>query len=290
MSLKWKIVGGSLLLVVLLIVGAFVFLDDIAKRVVEVGGASAMGVPVSLEKISLRPLRGEGDLAGLKVSNPEGFETPHFMKLAEGHSAVDTGSVFSDTIVVKSIRLEGLEVYLEAKDEGSNYEVILENMKKSEEAAPPPGEGGKEEGEAGPGKKFRADEIVVRDINVHADVAVRGKKLSRVDLRIPEIRLENVGSESGGSAVTSQVMGTIVKAVLRAVLEQGARVLPEVMVRGLGHGLKGVGKVTFKVVGKVTGTVGGKAIEVVGEAGKAVAKKIGGLFGGDDEEEKEEDK
>ncbi|MFI5403126.1 MAG: hypothetical protein ACHQ1G_09330, partial [Planctomycetota bacterium] len=145
-------------------------------------------------------------------------------------------------------------------------------------------------GEEG-GKKFLANRIVIRDISVRADLAIAGEKLSSVDLQIDEILLENVGSDTEGGKITSQVMHTIVKAVLAAILEQGARVLPEVMVNGLGAGLKGLGKVGFKVVGNVTVKVGGKVIKVLGGAGKTIGGVVNGIFGGgDDEDEDEEDK
>jgi len=49
--------------------------------------------------------------------------------------------------------------------------------------------------------------------------------------------------------------------------------------------------VGVKVIGDVTGDVGGEAIKVVGGAGKAIKKGIGGLFGGgDDKDEEKEDK
>ncbi|MCK6459198.1 MAG: hypothetical protein L6Q95_04805 [Planctomycetes bacterium] len=282
MSRKKKVLLVVLLIPVLLIAGAWIFLDHIAKRAVEVGGTAAMGVPTSLDSISLSPVRGEGRIEGLQVSNPTGFETPYFMRLSSGAAAMDVGSVMTDTVVVKSIELDGLKAHLEKSKEGANYEVILANMKKGEE------EGVKGEE---PGKKFLVERIVVRNIDVRADVAVAGEKLSSVDLHIDEIVLENIGSGSESGVIMSQLMGTIVKAVLTAIVEQGARVLPEVMVNGLGAGLKGLGKVGIKVVGNVTAKVGDKAVEVLGGAGKAVGgaakdaiKGIGGIFGGDDED------
>jgi hypothetical protein len=178
---------------------------------------------------------------------------------------------------MESIELDGLKAHLEKRKEGSNYDVILANMKKGEEG----GGAGGEEG----GRKYVVRRIVVRNIDVRADLAIAGEKLSSVDLHIDEIDLENVGSDTGTGVITSQLMGTIVRAVLAAIVQQGARVLPEVMVKGLGAGLKGLGNIGAKVTVKVAG----KAVDVIGSAGKALGgaiKGIGGLLGGDDDEEK----
>jgi hypothetical protein len=264
-----------LLIPVALVVVAWVFLDHFAKKAVEIGGEHAMGVPTALDSIRLRPLVGHGSIEGLQISNPKGFETPYFMRLSEAKASMDVSTVFTDTVVVKSIELDGLKAHLEKRKDGSNYEVILANMKKGEEE----GASGEEE----PGKKFLVERITVRNIDVRADVAVAGEKLTSVDLRIDRIDLENVGSATDSGVIMSELMGTIVKAVLTAIVEQGARVLPEVMVNGLGAGLKGVGKVGFNV----TVSVGGKTVKVLGGAGKAVGGAIKGIFGGGDDGEED---
>ncbi len=271
MTVKKKILIGIPLVLVLLIAVAWLFLDQIAKKAIEVGGEKAMGVPTKVESVSLRPILGKAAIEGLRISNPSGFESPFFMNLAKAEAKLDVGSVFEDTIVMESIELDGLKAHLEKSKQGANYEVILANMKK-----------GEEEGAAGeePGKKFLIRRVVVRNIDVRADVAIAGEKLSSVDLRINEITLENVGSEGSG-VVVSQLMGTIVKAVLTAIVQQGAKVLPEVIVNGLGAGLKGVGKVGVKVIGGAGKAVGGVA--------KDALEGIGGIFGGGDDE-KDEDK
>jgi len=268
-----KIVGIVLLALIVVVVAAFLMIDQIARKAVEIGGETAMGVPTTLDKMSLKPFSGKGALEGLTIGNPEGFETPHFMRLGEASAAMDVGSVFKSTVVMNSIELAGLDINLEKRDEGANYEVILDNMKSGEEAPP------EEEG----GKQFLVERIVVSNITVHADVVVLGKTADRVTLRIPRIELENVGSETGSGVIMSQLMGTIVKSVLVAVVEQGAKVLPKVVVTGVGAGLEklgGAGKIAVKVVGDVTADVGGKVVNVVG----GVAKGIGKLFGGDDED------
>ena len=273
MTMKKKILVGLPLVLVLLLVVAYVFLDHIAKAAIEIGGERAMGVRTSVESITLNPILGRSRTEGLKISNPKGFETPFFMSLSKGEAALDMGSLLEDTIVVRTIELDGLKAHLEKTKEGSNYEVILANMKK-----------GEEEGAAGrePGKKFLVERIVIRDIDVRADLAIAGQKLESVDLHIDEIDLENVGSGSDSGMITAQLMRTIVKAVLTAIVQQGAKILPGVMVNGLGAGLKGLGKVGVKVTVKV----GGQAVKVLGGAAEGLAKGIDGIFGGGDDDDK----
>lgn len=275
---RYKVLLGILAVLVVVLGAAILWIDQIARAAVESAGESAMGVRTSLEKMSLRPLAGKGSMDGLVIGNPEGFETPHFMALGHGAVALELGSLFEDTVVVPSLRLEGLDVNLEKGDRGANYEVILANLKKGEE--PPPEE-------AAEGKKFVIREVVMRDIRVQTDVTLAGKKLSTVELEIEEIRLENVGSETTAGSLLSGLMGKLVVATLRAVVQQGGKVLPEVVVNGVGAGLEGLGdlgKTGVRVVGKVTRKVGGKAVDALGKGLGKVAEGIGGLFGGKDED------
>jgi len=283
MTRKKKVLLVVILIPLVLIAGAWIFLDHLAKKAVEIGGEQAMGVPTAVDSISLKPISGKGTIKGLQVSNPQGFESPFFMHLDKGAAAMDVGSVFKDTVVMNTIELDGFEVYLEKTDAGSNYKVILDNMKKGEEEQVPEEEGG---------KKFLVQEVVVKDIRVHADIVLVAKRT--IDLNIEEIRLENVGSDTGAGVVMSDLMGTIVKAVLTGIVAEGGEILGDIGME-LGSSLAGLGKVGVKVIGNVTGKVGDEAVKVLGGAGKAVGgaaggavKKIGGIFGGGDEDEKDE--
>jgi len=279
MSRKKKTLLIVVLVPLLLIACAFLFIDQLAKKAVEIGGEQAMGVPTAVDGVSLSPFRGEGSIKGLQISNPGGFESPYFMHLSKAGAAMDVGSVLKDTVVMKSIELDGLKVHLEKTKAGSNYEVILGNMKKGEEKGP-----GEE-----PGKKFLVRDVVVKNISVDADVVLVVKKT--VHLNIDEIHLENVGSDTDSGVIMSQLMGTIVKAVLTAIVQQGAELLPDIA-KDLGSNLAGLGKVGVKVIGNVTGQVGDEAVKALGGAGKAVGgaiKGIGGILGGGDDK-KEDDK
>jgi hypothetical protein len=275
MSGKKKVLLVVLLIPVVLVAGVWIFLDHLAKKAVEIGGEQAMGVPTALDGISLRPIQGKGTIEGLQVSNPQGFDSPFFVRLDKGDATLDVGSVLTDQVVMKRIELNGFEVHLEKSKGSSNYGVILDNMKKGEEA---PAE------EAG--KKFLVEEVVVRDIRVHADVAIAGQTVKTVHLNIEEVRLENVGSDTESGVIMSQLMGTIVKAVLTAIVQQGAEILPDIAT-DLGAGLGKLGKVGVRVLGKVTGQVGSEAVKVLGGALKKGVKGIGGIFGGDDDDQKD---
>jgi hypothetical protein len=109
-----------------------------------------------------------------------------------------------------------------------------------------------------------------------------------VDLRFPEIRLENIASDTDAGVLLAPLLGRCVRATLLAVVQHGPRVLPETMISGLELGLEGFGKVGVRVVGTVTATVGGTVVEIVGGVlkgvGGTVVDGINGLLGGEDDD------
>src|SRR3974390_2651711 len=98
-----------ILVVILLILAVVVvglFLDRAIKAGVETVGSRLTGVSVQVESVSLSFWSGKGSVQGLVVGNPEGFKAPTAMKVAAASVAVDTRSLLSDKIVIKSIVLE----------------------------------------------------------------------------------------------------------------------------------------------------------------------------------------
>ena len=107
-------------------------------------------------------------------------------------------------------------------------------------------------------------------------------KLTSFTVDVPEITLNDVGSDSKNGMVLAQLSGTILKAILAAAVAKGGNIIPGDVLAELGGGLGKLTKVPgFAVdllgdVGSTVGDVGKKA----GEAGKEVGEKAGDLLKG----------
>ena len=274
LKLVWKIlaIGAALLLLVVLI--AFWQIDAIGKSAVESATSSALGVTTTLDEMSVGIFGGTCSWSGLLIGNPEGFKTPHFMKLDRGEVAVTLGTLMDDKVVLPKIHLAGLDINLEKSKHGANYEVILENASSGEKEEKEPSDE--------PGKVFLIEEILITDIVVHADVDALVK--DHITVKIPEIHITNLSSDDP-SASLKPVMRKIIRAVMNAVLETG--LLPKEITEGLAAGLQDVGSL---------GKVGVKGVKGAGsealKAGEGVlggaADKISGLFGGGKKKKGEE--
>ncbi|CAG0987722.1 hypothetical protein PHYC_02116 [Phycisphaerales bacterium] len=275
--------GGLLAVVVLALAVAVFYVDSIARTAIERGGTYAMGVPTTLESADVGIMSGKFGMSKLNVANPTGFEGPHFFHLGTGGVEANLGSLGKDVIEVPKLSLDTVKVNLERTSKGSNYQQILDNLKKFESkdpAAKP-----KEETE---GKKFIVRELVIKDV----EVRVRMMGMPAVTVPIHEIKLKDVGTAEGGMTL-GQITGVAVKAILATAAEAGGNIIPGDVLGELKGGLaqlEGVGKFGVEVIGKAGESaqklaegltkIGGEAGEAVKKGAEGVIKGIGDLIPG----------
>ena len=302
------------LVVVLIVVIGVIFwqVNSLVKAAIEKGGTYALGVPTAIEDIDISLFGGSVKVDVLNIANPQGFESPHLLQNRYFGLEIEGGSVFSDTIEVPLIELDGLDVYLEKNKEGqNNFSAILENLEKFKSGESEQAEEQEE------GKKFIVDKIALTNITAHVDMPVLGMQTFKID----RIELNDVTKDNAKGVAMEELAARIMPAIMGNVVEMG----------------KGLGKVPLELAGKLTGELtnvasllgesagamlgqatgqaaklaesvlkeGGKALEgAAGELGKTVegvgeglgkgvgdlGKGLGGLLGGKkkDDEEKEE--
>jgi hypothetical protein len=227
-------------LMVLLIVGVIgiVFLglsqiDKIAKEAIERGGTYAMQVDTTVTSVDVNITGGTATMNGLNIANPNGFKTDHFLQLGDSSARVNLESIRSDTIVMPEIRLNGIDVILDKGGNPSNYNTILNSLKRFESSDT------KTADPAKPGKKLVIDRLLLEDINIRvANMPGVSLAVGDVAVNIPEIELRDVGKEE--SMTTAEVINLVVKTVLAAAVEAGGGIIPGDVLGELGNGLAGL--------------------------------------------------
>lgn len=268
--MKW-LFKAVLLLIILAVIGVGVlvyYIDAVVRKGVEEGGTYALGVDVTLGGADVDLMGGTCEINGLRVDNPPPFKAPYFLDMDHADMNVSLGSLREDTVRMPKLSLIGLDMYLEKKGESSNYVAILENVKRLER--------GEKEQAKEPGKKFVIETVTVRDITVHADVEVPLAGTKRVDVTVPEIQLHNVGSDTDSGVLMEELTPLILKAILTTLVEQGAGILPDILVGELSNTLKSLSDLKglgMQVIGAV---VEGQARQIVEQAIEEVGKAIEG--------------
>jgi hypothetical protein len=313
-----KIVFVLVVLVVVLLVAGGVLLvmkvNDLARKGIEQGSSYALGVPTTLEGVSLGIFSGQFGMTGLNVGNPSGYASPHFLKLGSGNVAVNLQTLNQPVVTVPVLAMSDIDVRLERKGGVGNYQAILDNLKKVTGSGSGSGGGGAPSGPAGDEKKLVVNELTIKNVKVHLDMlgadGAVGQVLNsatKITIPIDEIKLQNVGKTGtgvGGTGVTmSQLSSIIVQAVLGAAADKGGGLIPgDVLgdLQGRLTSLGGLKDLAPAVIGGAAGTieqVGKQAVEGAGKAVEGAAKEgakaldnigkgLGGLIPGKKEEPK----
>lgn len=180
--------------------------DGLARSAVESAIGRAVGTETTLEGMDLGVLSGEATLEGLRVSNPDGFESPEFLTLRSGRVAVDLLSLLADTVEIRQLTLEGMELTLEQRGTSSNVTPILASVREATADQAPEDE-----------TRYRVREMVIRDVRGNVRLGTGVGQVAEATVEVPEIRLEDVGTGRGGGVVLSELAALTVRAVLRAV-------------------------------------------------------------------------
>lgn len=253
--MKKLLIRIVIVMVVILVVAVLAigfFLDGAVKKGVETFGPDLTKVTVKLDSVSLSILSGSGSIKGLLVGNPEGFQTPHAIKVGKASLAIAPGSVFSDKVVIKSIRIEAPEInYETGLAGGDNLHKILDNV-----TAAAGGGAASTNASGKPAKKLQVDEFLITGAKV--SVSVKGTGGAAVPIILPDIHLSNLGQGPEGitpaeltKKIVAQVSTDVAKASVKVVADIG---------KGAVKAVENIGK------------------DPAGAAGKA-AKSIGNLFG-----------
>lgn len=274
MSRGFKIAGGIVGVIVIAVVAVFIYvysnLDSIVKDAVEKYGPRYTGVTVKLAKVELSPESGEGKLSGLIVGNPPGYKTDSAFKLGRIEMKVDLASLTSDTIVIKSIVIDGPDVTYEFGEGGSNIDVIKNNVQKaaggSGSGAPAAAESKEDEGG---GKKMVIDSLVIS--NGHVSIShplLEGKKIGA---GLPTIRLKDIGKGKKDGASPAEVVAKVMDALDKQISTAVSGTNVQDMLKGLGKGAEGA----------IKGLQGGAegASKTIDDATKGAGDALKGLFG-----------
>lgn len=248
MKVLFKLFIALLVVVVIVFVGTFFYVDSIAKKAVEQGGEMALGVPTSLDNIHISLFGGEASLSGLQIANPPGFKSQVFMELGQGGAAVSLGSLLGDTIKVPRVTLSHIRVNLEQRGKKNNIDPILARAKsmsgKKGPATSPPA--------AKAGKKFIIEYFLLDDVQVNASLDFLGQ-VSEINLVLPKIELRNLGVKEQGLPM-SELIQKVVQAVLSAAQNSSGQLSPA-LAKLLAGELGGLDSIKTEVLGQATAQV-----------------------------------
>lgn len=229
-------------------------IDTLVKMGIERGGTYATGVDTTVDRVDVSIRRQTFDMEGFMLANPAGFDTPHFMTL--GDTAVRVKDAGRQVITLSSLTLKDIDLYLDKGQDPSNYNAVLNNLKRFEsgEKGPPPAES-----EA---MQVIVESLVIENVGVRlANMPGLSVVAGDVAVRVPRIELRNVGADEPMGF--GELIGLVVKTVLAASVEAGGGIIPLDVLGDLRGGLAGLTSLSDM------------GIEAVGDLGKQINEQLG---------------
>lgn len=223
-------------LAILIILGAggytaYLSFEGTVKKAVNHYGSQVTGTQVELGGISFSPLKGELILTNLTVANPKNYSKPYLMSLGKIGVAVDIKSLFSDTIVVKSIDIQNPAITYEMMTlTKNNISQLMTNISKNsasaekkQPAAAKTTEKKVEPKASSSSKKVVIDSLVISGGKIELAANIAGQAAS-ASVDLPAIEMKDIGKNKKMSIVEtiSLVMNKILNTSYESVVNSNA--------------------------------------------------------------------
>lgn len=260
-----RIVLLAIVVLVVVVVLAIHLLGNIAlKAGIETAASKTLNVGVSIDDMDFSILGGSVGFQNLVIDNPPGYQHDKLLEVGNARIAVSIGSLLKDTVNIKEIMLDDVNVVIEQKGVTSNN---LQDIIK----ALPKGEAEPEDTTEKPAKKLHIDNLEITNVTVKAKLLPVPGKADTVTLKLNPIRMTDLGSNE--KMDVAKLSSKILLAIAAGVAEQGAGKLP----KGMTDGMKAtLSKATE--LGKTAAEEGEKLLEKGKDTGKEIIEGFKGLL------------
>jgi hypothetical protein len=269
-------------LLIIVVLAINLFADSAVEMAIESAGTKALQVGVAVDDVDLSILGGKIGFQNLVIDNPPGYKHERLLELGNAKIAVETGSLLSDIVNIKDIRLDGVNVVLEQRGVTSNnLQDIMKSLPAKETTPAEPAEPG--------GKKLHIDNLEITNAQVNVKLLPVPGKDDTLKLKLAPIKMTDLGGEN--DIDTGALVRKVLLALAGGIAQQGAGVLPKEMLGSLTSQLGKLGALPTAFVdkgGKLLDAgkdVGGDAIKGAGGATKGITDGIKGLLKPKEEKE-----
>ena len=186
--------------------GLFFYLDSIVKSGIEVVGSNLLGTEVTVDSVSLSPLSGQGSISGLRVENPEGFESQYAFELDAVLVSIDVNSVFTDAAEIESIVIMQPVITYETKIASDNIRTLLDNLDEGDAPSSDPET-----------EDDSAQQIIIREFRMVGSQLNFVSALVSAPITLADIEIRDIGAE-GGSASAANAVRVVLQELAASIL------------------------------------------------------------------------
>jgi uncharacterized protein involved in outer membrane biogenesis len=225
-----KILIGSCISVLVLLVLVYLFLGHIVKSAVETVVPKITGTPVKMESFSFSIMTGKLQIKNFVIGNPKGYSTEYAFRLGSLGVSINTGTLFSKRLVIDEIKIEDTQIIYEQGLPTSNLSEIRSNIDKFVKKDEKKEAKAETSGKTSAGKKIRINDFYFKSASVSLSaVLLQGQKST---MPIPDIHLKDIGKDNEGATVgeVADEIFTAIYASIGKVAGSGTEVI-----KGIGN-------------------------------------------------------
>jgi len=208
---------GLVLIAVLLVFLLLGNIDDLIKSVVEEVGSKVTQTKVTLDSAHLDLKSGKGEISGLTIGNPEGYESDYAFQLDHVVLSIDPASLSGSVFVISEISIDGAKLIAEQKGADTNLSKLMDNISaSSQETSAKPADAEEQKSETD--VRLMIEKFAF--INTAAKILMEGE--DEKPLKLPDIRRTNIGDKNKGltpEQLANEILGSVVREVASAVTE-----------------------------------------------------------------------
>lgn len=250
---------------VVIVVAVSLFANIALKTAIESAGSSALHVKVKVQDVDLSIGAGKLGLKNLTINNPPGYEHPRLLELQDAGITVQLWSLAGDVVKIKEIKLDGVKLVVEQKGLSNNLHDIIKAMPSSASA----------DQNKPSGKKLHIDNLEITNVTAMVKLLPVPGKADTITLKLAPIKMTNLGSDN--KLNLAELTGKILLAMAEGIVEQGAGILPEDMVKTINSGLGKAIDLGKGIFGEGKGA-GEKVLKGTENIGKGLQEGLGGLL------------
>ena len=196
------------ILAILAFVSIDFYADKLVRKSIEKVGPVLTKVEVRVEDADLSLLSGRGSVNGLTVGNPEGYKSPHAVKVSSARITLKPASLLERKVVIREINVQAPEITFETDFKGNNLSRILANI---EETTVPV--------VSKLGKKLQVDSFRITNARMKVALTLLGGR--SVTVPLPDIHLQNMGQGPEG-ITTADLLRQVFAAIESSAVKSAA--------------------------------------------------------------------
>jgi uncharacterized protein involved in outer membrane biogenesis len=209
MAKRWlKIVGGGGAIALLASGVTWLSRNAILDSVLEGVIKDTTGVSTEIEGLDFQPFAGDFKIQTLTLKNPQGFSTPHLIKIQDLDLKFQLSNLWQDPVDIESLTVNGIDLNVEQQIPNNNLATVVETLQ-----ADPPANTSNE-------KVVKIGRLSIRNIKAAIQVNAIGDLGLEENLDLGDIDVTNVTSTNAEGKLSVAIANAVITALLQKIPQQ----------------------------------------------------------------------